>query len=788
MGKVAIITEKPSARRNFETALGGKTGTFEGTEYILVNSLGHLLEFVPPPEQVPESLKGKYADWALTNLPWDETQFSWEKEIRRKGKSTDSGAKAQFAEIEKVLRSAAVTEICAACDVDFSGEGAAIAWSIVAQLGLDDGSKKMTRMKFLDESPASLQKGFRDRHDVPSLTTEGEYTKAIFRSKWDMLSMQWTRVASKVSGSQVVLRNGRLKSAMVVLVGDQFEAHNNYVKKPWFENRFRDENAVVYFDPEIDRFEDKAQVPGGLATSSVTKDGVARKKTAPPKLLDLAGLSALLSKQGIPAGKVLKIVQKGYEDQQWLSYPRTDDKVISPEQFKEMLPLVDPIARLVGVDPAVLTHRTPRKTHVKAGGAHGANRPGLTVPGSMAEIERVLGKEGCVVYEVLAKSFLRMMCEDYEYDQHSGHVTDFPTFKGTANVPVVQGWKGLLTTEMDDSDDEEFSDKGLGTTAEPFVHEGFPPRPPHPSMTWLMKQLERRSVGTGATRTSTYAEVTNNATGKALMLERKGGKLVLSEPGELNHKVVAGTNIGDLGLTEKVFEQMSQIEKAGADADAFLAQVADLVRADIATMQANAGTLPAELTDRLSAKGVFRKPVEYFDLPETLHFTAEGVTVTRAKREFSGYRFTDDEVAALCAGKSVEVTATSARTGNQFTAPGVLEGSVVEFKGKKYPTVSFTPKFPKREKVGGTYKGKQVEFNAVWGANDHWEGHRFTAAEVAQLLAGETIEFSATSKAGKSYTAKGALGQSTFKGNKIFGFQLAFDDKKSGGRAPAKKK
>ena len=34
----------------------------------------------------------------------------------------------------------------------------------------------------------------------------------------------------------------------------------------------------------------------------------------------------------------------------YLSYPRTDDKTIKPEQFKELLPHLDELADLVGVD------------------------------------------------------------------------------------------------------------------------------------------------------------------------------------------------------------------------------------------------------------------------------------------------------------------------------------------------------------------------------------------------------------------------------------------------------
>ena len=87
------------------------------------------------------------------------------------------------------------------------------------------------------------------------------------------------------------------------------------------------------------------------------------KQTAPPRLLDLAALSARLSSRGFKAKDVLAVYQKMYEAQV-VSYPRTEDKVITPEQFNELLPKIDQIAGVVGVNPSVLTHRSPRSTHV----------------------------------------------------------------------------------------------------------------------------------------------------------------------------------------------------------------------------------------------------------------------------------------------------------------------------------------------------------------------------------------------------------------------------------------
>ena len=45
---LGILTEKPSAARNFAKALGGMNGVFEGEEYRIVTARGHLYEFADP--------------------------------------------------------------------------------------------------------------------------------------------------------------------------------------------------------------------------------------------------------------------------------------------------------------------------------------------------------------------------------------------------------------------------------------------------------------------------------------------------------------------------------------------------------------------------------------------------------------------------------------------------------------------------------------------------------------------------------------------------------------------
>ncbi|ELP66328.1 DNA topoisomerase [Streptomyces turgidiscabies] len=711
-----VVAEKPSAARNMASALGGTKGSYKGTAYEVASLRGHLYEFAQPHAMVDSSLADAYLKWDLSNLPWDPDDLTWKREPQK-----------NVADVIKTLRSALSRgdEIVIATDLDPSGEGDLLFWEAIDELGFH--GKRFSRMEFTDESKASIQKAFEQRRPVKSMQNEGDYRKAMYRSQWDFLSMQFTRIATAMgrqSGQDLVLRQGRLKSAMVSLVGDQQKAYDAYVKKPFFQNRFRDENDVMYTNPDEPRFDQKGQVPQQYGPSPVVLDSKAGKKTAPPKLLDLASLSSMLVGKGVKANLTLSTYQKMYEDQV-VSYPRTEDKTITPEQFKDLAPLIDKIAAVVGVDAGLLTHRQPRSTHVKPEGAHGANRPGPKVPFSLDEVEHKYGKAGRLIYEMLAKNYLAMLAEDYLYEQQKGHVEKYPDFVGIANVPKSPGWRAVFDPDAGDDTaegDENESGKGLGQTAEPFIFEGANKRPEHPTMKWLMKQLEKRDVGTGATRTSTYSEVTNGKA-KYPLLTEKGRKLRLAQAGEMSWRLLPGTRIGDLGLTEKVYADMRDIAAGTATAEERLAVVADWVREDIATMTKNATSMRAELG--------LKKQVVAARAEGVWQAAPGGPKKVALKKIWSGHEFSDDEVAKLLAGETISFEATN-KAGKPYTATGAL--GVGDFKGRKF--VGFQLEVPDKP--------------------TKWSGRTFTPAEVTALLAGQALEIDdfVSARTGKTFGCK----------------------------------
>jgi len=649
---IGILTEKNSAFENFKKALGGTSGVYNGESYILTHAKGHLYEYAEPYKQVIASLSDKYKSWNISNLPWNEKDLKW-KRVKK------PGAEALLKQIYDTLSKC--DEIVIATDDDPSGEGELLAWEILSELDLKP--KKYSRMYFPDEAAVNIQKAFINRKTIPSMDSDMDYIKALYRTKWDYLSIQFTRVATVLGDGRSVLRQGRLKSAMVWLVGEQLKAVKEYKKTPFYQTRFKDENGNVYTNKSEKNYPNKADVPNVYKPSNVVVESKEMRSQPPGKLLDLAALSSILSSKGIKAKELLATYQKMYEDQ-IVSYPRTEDKKITIDQFNELLPKIDEIANVVGVKTSLLTHRTARSTHISAGCAHGANRPGPVVPKTLSSLKKY-GKGAEEIYSTLAKNYLAMLAEDYEYEFQKGHIESYPDFIGKVSVPKKIGYKAVFNYS---DDDEKSIGKELGKTAKPFIHEGFPKKPAAPTQKWLMKQLEKYDVGTGATRVSTYSDVTDDSSKYPLLID-KSGKITMTQYGEMSYRILPGTNIGDIKITEQVMADMKDIAAGKSDPEILLNKMQELIIQDIETMKKNGTEMrtvmaitPVKVKDKITGNW-------------------NGKTV-QINSEWGGHTFSENELEDLFSGNSIKIEGLVNQYGEIYGVIGKLAAQ--EYKGHKF--------------------------------------------------------------------------------------------------------
>ena len=444
---------------------------------------------------------------------------------------------------------------------------------------------------------------------------------------------------------------------------------------------------------------------------------------------------------GFDSKTVLNTYQKMYENH-IVSYPRTEDKTITPEQFNDFLEIADEVADLLGVDKKLLSNRKPRKTHVKASGSHGANRPSSNVPRSLEQLEKDFGKCGVAIYTFLGKNSLAMLCEDYEYLHEEGYLKDYPNFKGAANIPQKLGFEAIF------NEDEEIEEgKHLGKTAKPFIYEGFPPKPAWPTAKWLANLLKKNDVGTGATRTSIYAEVTNKNSKYPLLSEKKG-RIDITEYGTMSYKLLKGTHIGDVKITEQLQNQMREVGK-GQNPLPYLEQISSYIIDDIKTVGENSKTEKvgnAVLCPKCGEP--MQESVGYLycsKYKKTCDFILPKVYI--------GANFTMKDVSMLSTG--TEVKKFTSKEGKKFEASLIYENSKFRFNFNNGETqeniICQCGQHPaKRTGKYDTYY--KCSCGNTVGENVY--GKKLTKSQIKQLFAGKTVWVeNLTGKSGKTFSA-----------------------------------
>ena len=774
MATIAILNEKPSQARNIAKNFGasGFRTTRNGDTIIIVHALGHLYQYDTKDitKMVPSNKSDKYKSWDLKNLPWNANDFDWDKLVPRSDvKDVLKNLKSVFSQCD---------EICIMTDVDPTGEGQVLGWEPIDKLGFSH--KKITRAYFSDETDkAQTLKAFDNRVTLKPMKQDPEWKMGAFRQRWDFMSMQFSRITRNLGDGRTNLPQGRLKSAIIRIIGDRLAEIKAYKKVPSYQVKFKDANGNVFTKTDAEQYPKSGDVPiKDFKTGTVQIVGAQLKKTTPPALLTLSFLSSALEAKGYKTDEILSTYQKMYQSG-CVTYPRTQDRFVTPEQFDQMLPLIDKIAGLVGVNPKELTHRTPRKSHVKEGGVHGANRPGKNVPNNLQELSQ-FGPSAIDIYVLLARNYLATLAEDYEYEQQKANLAEYCDYTSSISVPKRMGWKSIYN---DVSIDEETEDvKSFGRTADPFIHEGFPPKPAQPTMKWLMIQLDKGSkanngekkeaivkrteeilkmlnehghkvetsgIGTGATQASTYSDLTKakKAKGKIVthpMIKSVKGKLQLTTQGQMSYELLPNTYIGSLELTELVYAEMTAVKAGLLSMEKCLDEIEYFVKQDLKTMSENSEKMRKNLSIEVNDMADKKEK-------EVLVFEGKEWNVSR---EWGGERFTDQEWEDLKAGKTIEITRISKKTNNPYNVLGkISKQSFVDDKGKTIEYYGF-------ENLG--FAPKKECPNA-------WGGHTFTADEKAKLNAGETVyvEKLKSQKTGNFYNANLKLEDDGNGGKKI---------------------
>ena len=735
--KLLIIAEKPSAAKNFAKALGGTSGTFNGDEYTIIPLHGHILEN-PVPDEValPEykQIVGKFSQ--LKGIPWNPSWFDFNKKVPKNESNNRT-----LRDINRYLKQGYIPVV--ASDIDESGEGDLLVWEVLIYL---DYQGKVYREYHLDESVKEIQKSITNKKEI---TREDPVFKMAFaRSGMDYLTQQLTRVATmgiQEKGYKLPspVPMGRLKSVMLAILGDQENAIKAYTPSSEFESRYKLDNLILK-RKGVTRFKTKEEWDAeGLPEQSRVKEvRQVPGKTIPPKAFTLSKLAGAMSKKGMKVKQFQDTYQKMYEAG-YVSYPRTEDNFISPEQFQDVLPHVDTVLNLLSLPSAAFTHRAPRSTHVKTGGAHGALRFGEKIPNTVSELDSQFGKYASDIYKLVSERFLMMFLEDTEWIRYEYETIDTAEpFKGSIKIITKQG-----VVDPDDTDDKpEMTLPDTSKKADIYPHEVKSVKPATPTTDWLMNQLDKVDVGTGATRVSTLSSLSGM---KETYPIKEGKTLALSSMGWVGYQSAQGTTIGSVEGTRYITKLATDV-KEGKDVNDALTAITEIITKDVDIIRGN----PFDL-DQFNFQKAKPKAEGMWN-GQQVSFNAQ----------YMDYVFTDEDIAALLAGKEISFTVTG-----KDKKPAKIKGSLdnLEYKGHKY--VGFKGQWVREGYVQGVWQGKNVTIKGSF------MDHTFTEKELETLFAGGEVTIT-THKDGKTYEGiVGKIEVQEYKGNKFVGYKARFPEK-----------
>lgn len=736
---ITIINEKHEQAENFAKSLGGRTGTLPTNSnlsgpYVIDEAAGHLMKFKDLKEMVPDELQDEFMSWNSDDLPFDRKKINWQRRLKKHG--AGRGAEYYMSAFQKDL--AKSDTVIIATDLDPSGEGNLIGWEIIKHCNF---TGDVYRCEHEDETPTKILDAF--KHLKPLRLNNGpindpDYAKAEARTRFDYLTIQYSRLITDTARKcNVILtgylaRAGRLKSAMLELVGHQERLHDYFKPHSDFQpalfdadgHRFVKDDAPFY-DSAEEANKHFDELPQNATSIEIGVKNLAQK---PPKMLNLSQVAARLANKGY-SPKIVNQLAETLFQKGILSYPRTPDEKITKDQLNELKPLVPQICDLIGVDQGLIDINNYRSYLIGTGLSHGANRPGTNVPDSLEQLESDYGKTAVALYEELARSFLSGFGSNKLFKKHLYTDSQTKEYKASAIVVTDPGFTLIMHEQKEDTGREQENTHlfTLGQTLKPDVWEKKKVRPRLATQKMLTDYLKKHNIGTGATQLTTYLDITDDTKKARQLVDCKKNKLRLTNLGKISYLLMHDTDLASPKITKQLENYLEDIANGKITQDQLLAFFDKMIAHDkpiIMKNKVNLSSLPKVKTNTHNkVKGLY-KP------------TGKEVTISDG---FGAYTFTKKDLDALFNGDSISFPSKDA----------IVTGKLMDrdkygfgFKGEfKYPQ-------PEQAKGYSSVAKKDVSFNKTFA------GHTFTQGEIDSILDGNTVKFKAKSKAGKKYTAE----------------------------------
>ena len=525
---IVCIAEKPSVAKDIAKVLGANSacqGYMEGNGYQVTWTFGHLCELKEPDDYTP-----MWKRWSLGALPMIPPRFG----IKLKD---DSGIKAQFAIIERLMQNADSIINCG----DAGQEGELIQRWVMQKAGAKCPVKRLWISSLTEES---IREGFQNLKDQSEY--EPLYLAGLSRAIGDwLLGMNATRLYTlkyRPDGrSGQVLSIGRVQTpTLAMIVNRQKEIECFEPRQSWvLSTIYRDTKFNAIAHDEDAEAEEKAEIEAaakegktmkskgpifrqiefqteetGKAVLDAIKDNdftvtsITRKKgtEAPPRLYDLTSLQVDCNRKfGYSADLTLQLIQSLYE-KKFTTYPRVDTTFLSDDiyakcpqtmnglyktQFGGQAPYAE-LIKPIGGKPLKKSKKVFDSSKVTD---HHAIIPTGVPPQGLSDAERN-------VFDLVARAFIAAFYPDMKFEtttvmgeapltEPSAEVASYAEggekvlFRTSGRVIVDEGWKVVFRkTASKDGDDEAQEDNSSSPSLPAFTKGEHGPHVPSLAEKW----------------------------------------------------------------------------------------------------------------------------------------------------------------------------------------------------------------------------------------------------------------------------------------------------------------
>lgn len=492
-----ILAEKESQAAAYAEILGevrkkGKVHIIKQTPYFsgevhIIASDGHLFEYQLPTD-----------NWDLDKLPLIDVSF---KQYLKQDKASKDTFKQIYQEV--------VTANQVIIGTDSDREGERIAYSILSHI--PDGKNKVKKRLWVNSmTTRSLQKAFQNLKEP--IETYNYYLEAEARAQSDWLvgmnlsplvTLELQRKGQISKGKGNSLSVGRVQTPGVRLICENDLSIQNFRPKTYWRLCLEDKefgvtfsNKEKYLDSEL-VLSTSQQLDSFSTVSSVETEE--KQRLAPPlfNLSDIQGIAA--NQWGFDSDKTTNLIESLYL-KKYLSYPRTDTRFITEEEFDYLKTYLKNYQDVVNCHFQPM-NLEPRKQYINpekvAKTSHYALIPTENIPNLVT-----LKPDERLIYEAVVRRTLLMFAADCRYVTTTVEIENQGSvFTTTGRQMLDPGWAAFSQQKL--KGDVELPDYRVGDQLETkiIISEAVTKPPKRITESQLIRDiLPKYGLGTQATR------------------------------------------------------------------------------------------------------------------------------------------------------------------------------------------------------------------------------------------------------------------------------------------------